>query len=103
MVNYRRMPVVVSNWNYELFVFQLLRFVKTIMLFSHKNIDPNAISCNKLILLHGPPGELVHLSSTTDIQTVIRLQFMFFFFSCLRYGQNQFMQGIGPKDRHSHK
>ncbi|XP_055309924.1 pachytene checkpoint protein 2 homolog isoform X1 [Sitodiplosis mosellana] len=34
----------------------LLRFSKTIMLFALKNVDINAISCNKLVLLHGPPG-----------------------------------------------
>lgn len=41
----------------------LLRFAKTVMLFAHKNVDMNAISCNKLLLLHGPPGN--HLSFKT--------------------------------------
>lgn len=36
--------------------FQLLKFSKTIMLFALKNVDMNAISCNKLVMLHGPPG-----------------------------------------------
>ncbi|XP_031623510.1 pachytene checkpoint protein 2 homolog isoform X2 [Contarinia nasturtii] len=34
----------------------LLRFSKSLMLFAEKKVDTNAISCNKLILLHGPPG-----------------------------------------------
>lgn len=34
----------------------LLRFVETIMYFSNRQIDPNIISCNRLVLLHGPPG-----------------------------------------------
>ncbi|EZA57516.1 hypothetical protein DMN91_002709 [Ooceraea biroi] len=35
---------------------KLLRFVQTIMSFSDHNVNPNIISCNKVILLHGPPG-----------------------------------------------
>ncbi|XP_033220588.1 pachytene checkpoint protein 2 homolog [Belonocnema kinseyi] len=34
----------------------LLHFVETTMLFSDRNVDPNIISWNKVILLHGPPG-----------------------------------------------
>ncbi|XP_058455724.1 pachytene checkpoint protein 2 homolog [Malaya genurostris] len=34
----------------------LLSFTKTTMLFSRKNVDTNLIACNRLILLHGPPG-----------------------------------------------
>lgn len=34
----------------------LLRFVETIMFFSNRQIDPNIISCNRIVLLHGPPG-----------------------------------------------
>lgn len=34
----------------------LLRYVKTIMQYSEKQIDPNIICCNRVILLHGPPG-----------------------------------------------
>lgn len=26
------------------------------MLFSRKNVDTNIVSCNRLVLLHGPPG-----------------------------------------------
>lgn len=26
------------------------------MLFAQKKVDPNVISCNRLVLLHGPPG-----------------------------------------------
>lgn len=37
-------------------LFQILRFAHSIMLFAQKKIDPNVISCNKLVLLHGPPG-----------------------------------------------
>ena len=36
--------------------FQLLKFVQTIMLFSEKKIDQNILQCNRLALLHGPPG-----------------------------------------------
>lgn len=38
------------------FEFQILRFAQSIMLFAQKKIDANVISCNKLVLLHGPPG-----------------------------------------------
>lgn len=34
----------------------ILDFAKTILLFSSMNIDQNIIACNRLILLHGPPG-----------------------------------------------
>ncbi|XP_043477419.1 pachytene checkpoint protein 2 homolog [Leptopilina heterotoma] len=34
----------------------LLHFVETTMLFSDRKVDPNIISWNKVILLHGPPG-----------------------------------------------
>ncbi|KAJ6646461.1 Pachytene checkpoint protein 2 like [Pseudolycoriella hygida] len=34
----------------------LLQFVETSILFSKCGINPNVISCNRLILLHGPPG-----------------------------------------------
>ncbi|XP_037050567.1 pachytene checkpoint protein 2 homolog [Bradysia coprophila] len=34
----------------------LLQFVETSMLFSKSGINPNVISCNRLILLHGPAG-----------------------------------------------
>ncbi|XP_058453059.1 pachytene checkpoint protein 2 homolog [Malaya genurostris] len=34
----------------------LLSFIKTTMLFSRKNVNTNLIACNRLILLHGPPG-----------------------------------------------
>lgn len=34
----------------------LLDFSKTILLFSNLKVDPNIISCNRLILLHGSPG-----------------------------------------------
>lgn len=34
----------------------LLDFAETMLLFSRMNIDQNIVSCNRLILLHGPPG-----------------------------------------------
>lgn len=34
----------------------LLDFVKTTLIFSNLGVDQNIISCNRLILLHGPPG-----------------------------------------------
>ncbi|XP_058825609.1 pachytene checkpoint protein 2 homolog [Topomyia yanbarensis] len=34
----------------------LMSFMQTTMLFSRKNVNPNLIACNRLILLHGPPG-----------------------------------------------
>ncbi|XP_066258748.1 pachytene checkpoint protein 2 homolog [Euwallacea similis] len=34
----------------------LLKYAKTMMEFSKKGINPNILSCNRVILLHGPPG-----------------------------------------------
>ncbi|XP_055609729.1 pachytene checkpoint protein 2 homolog [Uranotaenia lowii] len=34
----------------------LLSFVYTTMMFSRKGVNSNLISCNRLVLLHGPPG-----------------------------------------------
>lgn len=34
----------------------LLDFAETMLLFSKMNINQNIVSCNRLILLHGPPG-----------------------------------------------
>lgn len=34
----------------------LLSFSETMLMFSKLNIDQNIVSCNRLILLHGPPG-----------------------------------------------
>ncbi|XP_062563215.1 pachytene checkpoint protein 2 homolog [Armigeres subalbatus] len=34
----------------------LLSFMQTTMLFSRKKVNSNLIACNRLILLHGPPG-----------------------------------------------
>ncbi|KAG5858453.1 hypothetical protein JTB14_026453 [Gonioctena quinquepunctata] len=34
----------------------LLRYAQTMMEFSDKGVDCNIISCNRVILLHGPPG-----------------------------------------------
>lgn len=36
----------------------LLDFAKTIILFSSMEVNQNIICCNRLILLHGPPGNL---------------------------------------------
>lgn len=41
------------------------------MLFAHKHVDMNAISCNKLILLHGPPGKDVHFPINNIIYRII--------------------------------
>ncbi|XP_075145684.1 pachytene checkpoint 2 protein [Haematobia irritans] len=35
---------------------KLLKFALSALLFSQHNVNPNIISCNRLILLHGPPG-----------------------------------------------
>ncbi|KAJ3251706.1 Pachytene checkpoint protein 2, partial [Chytriomyces hyalinus] len=35
---------------------KLLNYVSTSILFADKCIDPNIISFNKVVLLHGPPG-----------------------------------------------
>ncbi|XP_037822874.1 pachytene checkpoint protein 2 homolog [Lucilia sericata] len=35
---------------------KLLRFAVSALLFSQHNVNHNIISCNRLILLHGPPG-----------------------------------------------
>ncbi|KAJ8972677.1 hypothetical protein NQ317_001697 [Molorchus minor] len=34
----------------------LLRYAQTMMEFSEKGVDCNIISCNRVVLLHGPPG-----------------------------------------------
>uniref|UniRef100_A0A0C9RRB7 Trip13 protein n=1 Tax=Fopius arisanus TaxID=64838 RepID=A0A0C9RRB7_9HYME len=34
----------------------LLNFIETTMLFADRNINPNIITWNKVVLLHGPPG-----------------------------------------------
>ncbi|XP_050294450.1 pachytene checkpoint protein 2 homolog [Anthonomus grandis grandis] len=34
----------------------LLRYARTMMTFANKTINPNIVCCNKVILLHGPPG-----------------------------------------------
>ncbi|XP_023336092.1 pachytene checkpoint protein 2 homolog [Eurytemora carolleeae] len=34
----------------------LLRFVETTLILGDKKVDPNVISCNRVVLLHGPPG-----------------------------------------------
>ncbi|CAG9837188.1 unnamed protein product [Diabrotica balteata] len=34
----------------------LLKYAQTMMEFSDKGVDQNIISCNRVILLHGPPG-----------------------------------------------
>lgn len=34
----------------------MLKYAQTMMTFSDKGIDNNVISCNRIILLHGPPG-----------------------------------------------
>ncbi|XP_065084459.1 pachytene checkpoint protein 2 homolog [Ochlerotatus camptorhynchus] len=36
--------------------YDLLSYMQTTMLFARKNVNVNLISCNRLILLHGPPG-----------------------------------------------
>lgn len=35
---------------------QLLDYAETTLLFSDKGVDPNIISWNRVVLLHGPPG-----------------------------------------------
>ena len=35
---------------------ELVRFVETSLLLSDKGVDPNIITCNRVVLLHGPPG-----------------------------------------------
>jgi SpoVK/Ycf46/Vps4 family AAA+-type ATPase len=34
----------------------LLKFVETSLLLADRNVDNNVISCNRVVLLHGPPG-----------------------------------------------
>ncbi|CAD7082574.1 unnamed protein product [Hermetia illucens] len=34
----------------------ILKYVETSLLFSQRKVNPNIISCNRIILLHGPPG-----------------------------------------------
>lgn len=36
--------------------FQLLKYAQTMMEFSDKGVDNSIICCNRVILLHGPPG-----------------------------------------------
>ena len=35
---------------------ELLRFVKTSLHLSDKGVDTNIVTCNRVVLLHGPPG-----------------------------------------------
>ena len=35
---------------------QLMDYAKTSLLFSMKGVDPNIVSINRVVLLHGPPG-----------------------------------------------
>ena len=35
---------------------ELINFVKTSLYLSDKGVDPNIITCNRVVLLHGPPG-----------------------------------------------
>ena len=35
---------------------ELVKFVKTSLLLSDKGVDTNVITCNRVVLLHGPPG-----------------------------------------------
>ena len=35
---------------------ELLRFVETALLLSDRNVDTNIVGCNRVVLLHGPPG-----------------------------------------------
>lgn len=35
---------------------KLLKFAETMLYFSQKRVSPNIVSCNRLMLLHGPPG-----------------------------------------------
>ncbi|XP_012285210.1 pachytene checkpoint protein 2 homolog [Orussus abietinus] len=34
----------------------LLHFVETMMVYSDRRVNPNIINCNRVVLLHGPPG-----------------------------------------------
>ncbi|XP_039262876.2 pachytene checkpoint protein 2 homolog [Styela clava] len=34
----------------------LLRYIETILFYADKGVDSNLISCNRVVLLHGPPG-----------------------------------------------
>nr|CAD7447215.1 unnamed protein product [Timema bartmani] len=36
--------------------FQLLSYVSTMLLLSDRGVDSNIITCNRVVLLHGPPG-----------------------------------------------
>lgn len=40
----------------EMIYFQLLKFALSALSFSQHRVDTNVIACNRLLLLHGPPG-----------------------------------------------
>ncbi|KAI7819797.1 P-loop containing nucleoside triphosphate hydrolase protein [Gamsiella multidivaricata] len=40
----------------EMLQIKLLEYVRTMFLFSDKNVNPDLISWNRVVLLHGPPG-----------------------------------------------
>lgn len=42
--------------NFTLFIFQLLDYASTSMIFSQYEVNTNVISWNRVILLYGPPG-----------------------------------------------
>jgi hypothetical protein len=54
----------------------LLEYIRTAMLFAQSGVDETIVGCNRIVLLHGPPG-------TGKVRLVFFFFFFFFFFLLL--------------------
>ena len=60
--NHWQLPNVEMNGLWESLIYEdgikesILKFVRTTMLFSMKQVNSHVVACNRLVLLHGPPG-----------------------------------------------
>ncbi len=51
----------------------LLRFSNTCLYIAEKGIDQNIVSCNRIILLHGPPGKVHRVLFTEYVHIKINV------------------------------